>query len=47
MTTAAKQFAGQITAVILDGDTGEKKSIAITPSADGKLGVFVRQVQIN
>lgn len=44
---AAKKFAGQkVEALILDGTTGEERTIAITPAADGSLGAEFQQVRV-
>jgi hypothetical protein len=47
MVAAARKFAGQeVSAIILDGATGDKKAVIITPTAEGKLGVIVQQVRV-
>jgi hypothetical protein len=47
LAVASKKFAGQkVTAVILDGETGEEQQVSITPSPEGTLGIYAIQVRV-
>jgi hypothetical protein len=47
LDAATGRFAGQrAVAVFLDGETGEEKSVFMTPAADGSIGASVQQVRV-
>ena len=48
LAVAGKKYAGQqVVAKCLDGDTGEARTVAVTPDADGGFGGEFQQVRIN